>query len=105
MTHFATKQLPATPDARAPDGSAVRILPGLAAGGMAHLELGPGETSRAVTHRTVEEIWYFVAGRWPMWRQQGERSEVVLGAIGVTMPPSPREDVATEVPGRWPPTT
>ena len=54
--------MPARPDVVAPDGSDVRILPGLAGGGMAHFELAPGETSIAVVHRTVEEIWFFVSG-------------------------------------------
>ena len=56
---FDTQKLPATPDVTAPDGSDVRILLGLQGGGMAHFELQPGQTSKAVTHRTVEEIWFF----------------------------------------------
>ena len=126
---FETKRLPSTPQAVAPDGSDVRILLALGAGGMAHFELGPGQTSRAVTHRTVEEIWYFVSGRGEMWRQQGEESGVVdvsagvcltiplgtwfqfrcigtepLAAIGVTMPPWPGEGEAVFVKGQWQPT-
>jgi mannose-6-phosphate isomerase-like protein (cupin superfamily) len=128
-TRFATKHLPMATDAVAPDGSDVRILLGLRGGGMAHFELAPGQTSRAVTHRTVEEIWYFVAGRGKMWRRQGEQTEIVdvypgvcltiplgthfqfrsfgyepLAAIGVTMPPWPGEGEAVEVAGEWPPT-
>ena len=53
---FDTKKLSATPDVTAPDGSDVRILLGLQGGGMAHFELQPGQTSKAVAHRTVEEI-------------------------------------------------
>lgn len=96
---------------------------------MAHFELGPGETSTAVTHRTVEEIWLFLSGRGEMWRRQQEYEEIVsvepgvcitiplgthfqfrsfgyepLGAVGVTMPPWPGEHEATEVPGKWQPT-
>jgi mannose-6-phosphate isomerase-like protein (cupin superfamily) len=125
----STKVLPMTRDAVAPDGSDVRILLGLAGGGMAHFELAPGATSKAVTHRTVEEIWYILSGRGQMWRQQGEQSEIVdlrrstcvtiplgthfqfqsqgdepLAAIGVTMPPWPRKKEAVVVPGAWPPT-
>ena len=33
MTNFMTKRLPVAPDAIAPDGSDVRILPGLKGGG------------------------------------------------------------------------
>ena len=61
----------------APDGSEVRLLLVLAAGGMAHFKLPPGETSRATMHRTVEEIWYFLNGRGAMWREQEGRAEIV----------------------------
>ena len=123
---FNTKRLPVARDNVAPDGSDVRILLKLTGGSMAHFELPPGHTSRAVTHRTVEEIWFFLAGRGEMWRKQGEREDVVsvesgicltiplgtsfqfrsfgkepLAAIGVTMPPWPGEDEAYEVPGKW----
>ena len=128
MTEFATRRLPAQRDVVAPDGSDVRILLGLERGGMAHFELAPGRTSKAVAHRTVEEIWYFVGGRGEMWRRQGAREEVVavepgvclsiplgtqfqlrslgaepLAAVGVTMPPWPGEGEAYEVRGKWEP--
>ena len=129
MSDFETKHLPMAPDAVAPDGSDVRILLGLKGGGMAHFELGPGEVSTAVTHRTVEEIWYFVSGRGQMWRKDASRTEIVdvhpgvcltvplgvhfqfrsfgfepLAAIGVTMPPWPGEGEAIVVAGEWQPT-
>ena len=124
---FNTKKLPAIPDVTAPDGSDVHILLGLSGGGMAHFELAAGETSTAVAHRTVEEIWYIVSGRGEMWRSQGEREEITplepgvcltiplgthfqfralggepLAAIAVTMPPWPGEGEAYEVAGKWP---
>src|SRR3954467_6542419 len=68
---WETKRLPARPDVVAPDGSDVRILLGLAGGGMAHFELSAGGTSVAVVHRTVEEIWFFIGGRGEMWRGGG----------------------------------
>jgi len=126
---FDTKGLPIARDAVAPDGSEVRILLGLKSGGMAHFELPPGQTSKAVAHRTVEEIWYFLSGRGEMWRKQGSREAVVpvgpdvcltiplgtnfqlrsfggepLTAIGITMPPWPGEAEAYQVDGRWKPT-
>jgi len=129
MNEFATMRVPAARTAVAPDGSDVRVLLGLAGGGMAHFELPPGETSTAVTHRTVEEIWFVLSGRGEMWRRQGAREEVVavergvcltiplgthfqfrslgdepLAALGVTMPPWPGEGEAVLVPGRWPAT-
>jgi mannose-6-phosphate isomerase-like protein (cupin superfamily) len=129
MSDFSTKRLPVARDDVAPDGSDVRILLGLKGGGMAHFELPPGQTSTAVTHRTVEEIWFFLTGRGEMWRKQNGREEVVpvepglcltiplgthfqfrsfgyvpLAAVGVTMPPWPGEGEAFEVKGKWEPT-
>ena len=127
-TDFATFRLPADPTVTAPDGSDVRVLLGLSAGGMAHFELAAGQTARAVAHRTVEEIWYVVAGRGEMWRRAGEREEVTLlepgvcltiplgtyfqfraapdqpvSALAITMPPWPGADEAVWVPGPWMP--
>jgi len=126
MTPFATKHLPVVPDAIAPDGSHVRLLHRLDGGNMAHFELGPGRVSAAVTHRTVEEIWFFLSGRGQMWRKQGDVSEIVdlypgialtiplgthfqfrsfgfepLAAVSITMPPWPSDDEAYEVEGAW----
>ena len=97
---------------------------------MAHFQLAGGETSIAVTHRTVEEIWFFVGGRGEMWRKQNGREEVVsvttgvcltiprgthfqfrafgnepLAAVAITMPPWPGGDEAYPITGRWTPTT
>jgi mannose-6-phosphate isomerase-like protein (cupin superfamily) len=129
MADFETKHLPAKPDIVAPDGSDVRVLLGLKGGGMAHFELGPNQVSKAVTHRTVEEIWYFLSGRGELWRKQNGRTAIVevypgisltiplgahfqfrsfghepLAAIGVTMPPWPGEGEAMVVEGTWQPT-
>ena len=129
MTDFTTKRLPVDRDAVAPDRTDVRILLQLTGGGMAHFELGPGRTSKAVVHRTVEEIWFFLSGRGEMWRKQESREEVVpvdpnvcvtipvgthfqfrsfgyepLAAVGITMPPWPGEGEAYEVEGEWGPT-
>jgi len=119
-------RLPAQPDAVAPDGSAVRTLLRLARGSLAHFELAPGQTSRAVTHGTVEEIWYVVQGHGEMWLKAGEREDVVvlapgicvsipagthfqfralgvepLAAVAVTMPPWPGAQEALVVEGLW----
>jgi mannose-6-phosphate isomerase-like protein (cupin superfamily) len=68
---FDTMRLPGARDVVAPDGSDVRILLRLAGGSMAHFELAGGWTSRAVVHRSVDEIWYVLRGRGEMWRSQG----------------------------------
>ena len=128
---FETKPLPAKRDVVAPDGSDVRILLGLAGGGMAHFTLAPGHTSTAVTHRTVEEIWFFLSGRGEMWRKHTHHEEVTpvapgvcitiplgthfqfralgapddepLAAVAVTVPPWPGEGEARVVDGPWEP--
>ena len=127
MSCFETKHLANEPATTAPDGSDVRVLLRLAAGGMAHFQLAPGTVSVAITHRSVEEIWYVVEGKGQMWRKQQEREEVIdlepgvclsiplgthfqfraspstsLAAVGITMPPWPGEDEAMVVAGRWP---
>lgn len=82
---FATRSLPEAADTLAPDGSEIRILPQLSRGSMVHARLPPGAVAKAVRHRTVEELWYVVAGRGAMWRRQGEREEIVELAPGVAL--------------------
>lgn len=126
MRSFETKTLGATPDAVAPDGTAVRLLLALAGGSFAHFELPAGAVSHAVAHRTVEEIWYVLSGRGELWRRAGEVESVVevspgvcltipLGAhfqfradlqaplafVAITMPPWPGADEAFAVQGPW----
>jgi len=126
---FQTKPLPPNPDAVAPDGSDVRILLEVQGGGLAHFELAAGQTSVAVRHRSVEEVWYFLGGRGEMWRKSHDDEQVVpvstgicitiplgtsfqfrasgeepLAAIGATIPPWPGAGEALIVPGPWEPT-
>ncbi len=120
-----TKTLPDDPDVLAPDGSEVRILCQLAGGSMAHFTLRPGQVSKAVQHRTVEEVWFFIGGRGRMWRA-GETTDVHAGvsisipvatpfqfradgeeplvAVAVTMPPWPGPQEAILIEGAWAPT-
>ena len=121
-----TKLLPPDRDAVAPDGSDVRLLLEVRGGGMAHFELAALETSLAVRHRSVEEIWYFLSGNGEMWRKSGDDEAVVavstgvcitiprgtafqlratgqgpLAAIGATIPPWPGTGEAMVVSGPW----
>src|SRR5258706_530925 len=75
MSSLITRQLPPAPDTIAPDGSAVRLLAAVPRGSMAHFTLPPGAVTRAVAHRTVEEVWFFVGGRGRMWRRLGGGGE------------------------------
>ncbi|MDO9709889.1 cupin domain-containing protein [Paracraurococcus lichenis] len=126
---WETKRLSDRPEAMAPDGSEVRILAGCGRGSLAQFTLPPGAVSRAVRHRTVEEVWYVLSGRGRMWRAAEGREEVVelvpglslsipvgtrfqfradgdepLTTLGTTMPPWPGEAEAIPVEGIWPPT-
>ena len=126
MSILMSKRLPAALDAIAPDGSDVRVLLGLAGGNMAHFELASGQTSVAVAHHSVEEIWFFLKGRGEMWRKLGDQEEFVfvdagmciiipvgthfqfrsfgyepLAALAVAMPPWPGDGEAYAVKGPW----
>ncbi len=123
---FATTELPEIADTLAPDGSEIRILPQLSRGSMVHARLLPGRTSKAVRHRTVEELWFVLAGQGEMWRKQGAREEIVrllpgvalsipvgtifqfrntgtepLDVVLVTMPPWPGAEEAVVEQGPW----
>jgi mannose-6-phosphate isomerase-like protein (cupin superfamily) len=56
----------------APDGSDIRIVVGeterATTASLVQATLRAGETSRAVRHRHVEEIWYFLEGDGVVWR-------------------------------------
>ena len=117
-------------DARAPDGSEIRLLSETSRGSMVHCSLNPGEVSAPVAHRTVEEVWYFLEGTGQVWRRHGEEERIVDVAPGgslsipvgahfqfrttgdaplrfviVTMPPWPGHDEAFPVAGCWPATS
>ncbi len=123
---FATRTLGAEADGTAPDGTALRLLLSLKGGSLAHFALPAGAVSHAVTHRTVEELWYVVAGRGRLWRRLGAAESVEtlepgvaatipLGAafqfraeaggplafVAVTMPPWPGPGEAVPAEGPW----
>jgi len=113
----------------APDGSEVRLLCATARGSMAAFRLRPGAVAKPAAHRTVEEIWYVVAGRGRIWRCSGGSEEITelspglsptvptgtrfqfrcdggapLDIVAVTMPPWPGDGEAYLVKGPWPAT-
>ncbi len=123
---FATLAAADALQVTAPDGAQVRVLLSLQGGSMATFTLRPGQVSAAVTHRSVEELWYVTAGRGRMWRRDAVHEEIValepglclsvplgtafqfrcegdapLVAVAVTMPPWPGEGEAVEVEGAW----
>ncbi|MEQ9643724.1 MAG: cupin domain-containing protein [Alphaproteobacteria bacterium] len=129
MPDWQTRTLAPAADVAAPDGSEVRLLAEIERGSMAHFKLMPGQVSKAVAHRTVQELWYIAAGQGRMWRSFDGVDEVVelhagvslsipagarfqfrcdgdrpLEAVGVTMPPWPGAEEAYDVEGAWPTT-
>ena len=85
--------------------------------------------SHAITHRTVEEIWFVVSGRGSVWRRQGDVGSIdplapgtsltiplgttfqfradagsALAFVAITMPPWPGIDEALPAAGPWTPT-
>jgi mannose-6-phosphate isomerase-like protein (cupin superfamily) len=119
-------------DVLAPDGSEIRVLVSTPRGSMVHCALRPGEVTRAVRHRTVEEVWFCIAGAGQIWRQSatGDAIDDLVPGVAIslplgvafqfratgsaplevvitTMPPWPSDapDEAIAVPGYWPPTT
>jgi mannose-6-phosphate isomerase-like protein (cupin superfamily) len=129
VTDLPTRRAASSPDAIAPDGSEVRILCATARGSMALFTLPAGMVSRAVAHRSVEEVWYFTRGRGRVWRRDSAHDRIVdivpglsiaipagtrfqvrsdgdeaIEAVGVTMPPWPGADEAYAVDGIWPAT-
>ncbi len=123
---LVTQRLNPQPDATAPDGSNIYFLPNLKGGSMCLCELPVGFTTKAVRHKTVEEIWYFLSGEGEIWRKFNEEEEVTvvgkdisitiplgchfqfrnvgiepLKFILVTMPPWPGADEAVRVNDYW----
>jgi mannose-6-phosphate isomerase-like protein (cupin superfamily) len=110
----------------APDGARVHVLPDLRGGTMAVCELAPGQVSAAVTHRSVEELWFVISGHGEMWRKDAVGEAVVtlepglclsitlgtafqfrclgdeaLRAVAVTLPPWPGPNETVAVAGHW----
>ncbi len=128
MRHFTTSARSAAVAEAAPDGSRLWPLARLPGASVAEFELAPGKISRAVVHRTIDEIWYVLAGAGELWRRQGAREETValepglcltipcgtqfqfralgvqpLRVLGVSLPPWPGEGEALSADGPWAP--
>lgn len=111
----------------APDGSEIRLLLQRERGQIAHCILPPGKTSGATHHKTVEELWFILAGQGQIWRKLGADEQITDLAPGVaidipcgahfqfrnvgteplvilltTLPPWPGPDEAVVVEGIWP---
>ena len=79
-----TKALPQEP-VLAPDGSTIRELVAGARASMVHCTLAPGAVSRALAHRSVEELWFVLKGKGQVWRRLGSREETIEAHAGVAL--------------------
>ena len=83
---FTTARTDDAGEVTAPDGSTVRplcLLPDTAS--FAQFELAPGQVSQPVSHATVQEIWYVVAGSGQIWRDQDDAAEITALDVGVCL--------------------
>lgn len=85
MTPFETRILPEAYDVLAPDGSEIRLLHSLGKASVVHCRLPAGAVSIPVQHRTVEEVWVFLAGAGEVWRKQANREETLAVAPGMSL--------------------
>lgn len=85
MPPFESGIVAASYDVLAPDGSEIRYLHSLDGASVVHCRLPVSATSIPVRHRSVEEIWYFLAGRGQVWRRQGEREQILDVAPGLSL--------------------
>lgn len=126
MPAFALLRVDEADTVTAPDGSSLNPLLALARGSLSRFRLAAGATSAAVMHRTVEELWYCLAGSGELWcRDDGGEAVVALDSgcsvalppgtafqfratgtqdlviVAATMPPWPGDDEAIRVSGCW----
>jgi hypothetical protein len=82
---FETKRLPAKESHEAPDHSKIRLLARTQKGGLCHCTLPPRCISSAVTHRNVDEIWYFLSGFGEVWRKDDRTEAIEEVSVGVSL--------------------
>lgn len=67
----------------APDGSIIRQFPSGEKGGIAHCILPKQGISKAVKHKTVEELWYCLSGKGKFWRKLNDVEEEINVSEGM----------------------
>jgi len=129
IVDWQTKRIGAAYDLRAPDGAEIRLLVHVRGGSMVYCTLQPGQVTRPVQHRSVEEVWLCIAGTGQLWRRDpATRAEEIVDlepgvavsiplrtafqfrAVGAqplelvmtTMPPWPGPNEAVPAEGVWP---
>jgi mannose-6-phosphate isomerase-like protein (cupin superfamily) len=69
-------ELKAAYDYLAPDGSEIRLLVDNRTANMCHCVLPAGQTSTAIKHKTIDEVWYFLEGNGEIWRKLNDRERI-----------------------------
>lgn len=85
MRRFESKQVGQDYDTLAPDGSEIRLLHSLAGASVVHCRLPAGAVTTPVRYRSVEEVWFFLAGAGQVWRKQGEVEQILDVAPGLSL--------------------
>ena len=113
---------------RALDGSEIWVMTRVDGASSIHMRLPADQVSKALRHRTVSELWFFVEGEGQFWRagvgvedvREGSTLNIPVGAgfqfrsVGerplrawiATIPPwpEPDDDETVRVEGPWSPT-
>ena len=126
MVPWETKSIGRHPDVLAPDGSEVYLGLECQRGGLSVFVLPAGKVSKAIRHKTIEEVWFFIQGEGEIWRRSEEAEVICRVGPGVfltiptgtafqfralgdrplrfaiaTMPPWPGADEAVPAEGPW----
>jgi len=77
--------LKSTHDYLAPDGSEIYLLADGSNGGLCLCILPVGATSHATSHKTVEELWFFLEGEGEVYREGLNNDEPVSVFRGTSL--------------------
>jgi mannose-6-phosphate isomerase-like protein (cupin superfamily) len=78
-------QLKHSHDYLAPDGSEIYLLANGSKGNLCQCILPTGAKSRPISHKTVEELWYFVDGEGEVWRKGLNKGRPVPVKAGTSL--------------------
>lgn len=45
----------------------------------------PGKISKAVKHKTVTELWYFIQGVGEVWKKSGNKEEIIKVSASISL--------------------
>jgi mannose-6-phosphate isomerase-like protein (cupin superfamily) len=85
----APRRLAERHDYLSPGGPEIRELAQASGGGLVHATLPSDSTAAALTHSTVEEVWYVLSGKGELWRRGADGEEVtdLTPGTSVVIPP------------------